>query len=172
MDQSKFLSLIKQVVREELRSVIKEQLSEILQEGLQSTIAEMNTNLVTEQVKLNKSTPPANSRQRKAKVEFAKNKFSDILNGTDKLQEDMPLSMNSYADLMSENITMTSADAMNFGAQRKALNLMPMHPSMAVPTTITDPETGRELSVDPTIAKAMTRDYSALLKAMDKKKIN
>ena len=35
-----------------------------------------------------------------------------------------------------------------------------------------DPETGKTLKVDPVVAKAMNRDYSALMKAIDKKKGN
>jgi hypothetical protein len=35
---------------------------------------------------------------------------------------------------------------------------------------MTDPESGKSLKVDPTIQKAMTRDYSALMKAIDNKK--
>ena len=33
-----------------------------------------------------------------------------------------------------------------------------------------DPETGKTFEVDPIVAKAMNRDYSALMKAIDKKK--
>ena len=33
-----------------------------------------------------------------------------------------------------------------------------------------DPETGQMFEVDPAVQKAMTRDYSALMKAIDKKK--
>ena len=39
-------------------------------------------------------------------------------------------------------------------------------------SVMADPETGKTLKVDPVIAKAMTRDYSALMKAIDKKKAN
>jgi len=172
MEQStKFLKILKRVVREELRNVIKEELSEILQEGLQSTINELNT------TKINESTsyiekPVGNRKQsNKNKVEFNKNKFSNILNGTESLKEASPVAMNSsYGELMNENITMTSADAMNFGAQRNMKRGMPMHPSMAAPAVIQDPETGKNMSVDPAVANAMTRDYSALMKAIDKKK--
>ena len=40
------------------------------------------------------------------------------------------------------------------------------------PTIMEDPETGKTLQVNDTVAKAMTRDYSSLLKAIDKKKGN
>ena len=76
----------------------------------------------------------------------------------------------SYAELMNEDITLTSADAMNFGAQRKMKQGMAVHPNMAAPTVMHDPETGKNIAVDPVVASAMTRDYSALMKALDKKK--
>jgi hypothetical protein len=166
MEQQKFIKLLKQIVREELRSVIKEELTEILQEGLQSTINEMATSNVTKKSVRNEA---AVSRKPivKNKVEFGKNKFSDILNETESLKEQNPIAMNSsYAELMTEDISMTSADALNFGAQRG----MSMHPAMQAPSVITDPETGKNMTVDPIVAKAMTRDYSALMKAMDAKK--
>jgi len=33
-----------------------------------------------------------------------------------------------------------------------------------------DPESGKNMQVDPVVAKAMNRDYRGLMKAMDKKK--
>ena len=40
-------------------------------------------------------------------------------------------------------------------------------------STFTKPkESGKSLKVDPVIQKAMTRDYSSLMKAIDKKKGN
>ena len=173
MEQStKFLKILKRVVREELRNVIKEELSEILQEGLQSTINELNTAKINESTSYVEKPVGIRKQSKKNKVEFNKNKFSTILNGTESLKEASPLAMNSsYGELMmNENITMTSADAMNFGAQRKMKQGMPIHPNMAAPTVMHDPETGKEMSVDPVVANAMTRDYSALMKALDKKK--
>ena len=169
MEQStKFLKILKQVVREELRSVIKEELSEILQEGLQSTINELNTAKINESTSYVEKPVGIRKQSKKNKVEFNKNKFSTILNGTESLKEASPLAMNSsYGELMmNENITMTSADAMNFGAARK----MGMQSNMAAPAVMQDPETGKNMQVDPAVAKAITRDYSALMKAIDKKK--
>jgi hypothetical protein len=164
MSQSKLISVLKQVVAEEVRKVIKEELSEILQEGLQSTINEMKTDVISNKQMANpvisKPTKP------KRKINFKENKFSSILNDTDSLREETPLTMNSYAELMTEDITMTSADAMNFGAARK----MGMQSNMAAPAVMQDPETGKNMQVDPAVAKAITRDYSALMKAIDKKK--
>jgi hypothetical protein len=162
MSQSKLISVLKQVVSEEVRKVVKEELSEILREGLQSTINEMKTETTSKKV-VNTMSKPAKPKR---KVNFKENKFSNILNDTDSLREETPLTMNSYADLMTEDITMTSADAMNFGTARK----MGMQSNMAAPAVMQDPETGKNMQVDPAVAKAITRDYSALMKAIDKKK--
>lgn len=165
MNETKF----RQIIQEELRNVIKQELSEILKQGLSSTINELNNNANSQVVNERKQIPVNNKK--KSNVKFNKNKFSSILNNTDKLQETRPESLNSYADLMSENIVMTSNDAMNFGVARKNM-ANSIHPSITAPDTMTDPETGKEMSVDPTIAAAMTRDYSALMRAMDNKKKN
>ena len=79
-------------------------------------------------------------------------------------------SVPSYADLMTEDIKMTSADAMNFGAHRKSLANMPIQPNMSVPTVMHDPETGKNMQVPDAVANVLNRDYSALMKAIDKKK--
>jgi len=162
MSQSKLISVLKQVVAEEVRKVIKQELSEILQEGLQSTIDEMKSDAAMENTAYHEA--PVDTRSSK-RANFKENKFSSILNSTDSLREDTPLSMNSYADMMTEDISMTSTDAMNFGVARKS-----MQPNIAAVSVITDPETGKNMQVNPAVASAMTRDYSALMKAIDKKK--
>ena len=57
-------------------------------------------------------------------------------------------------------MSFTSDDSQGFGMMR----------NNSTPEIIADPETGKNMKVDPTIAKAMTRDYSALMKAIDNKK--
>ena len=144
MEQKKFIQVLRKIVKETVRDVIKEELTEILQEGLQSTINEMQ----------NKQT--AAPVPKKVHNKFKENKFSDILNETNALKE-----QTNYADIMNEDIHMTSANAQNFGMQRNMMNA----------STVSDPETGQAIAVkDPAIAKAMNRDYSALMKAIDKKK--
>jgi hypothetical protein len=160
MDLKILVKVLKKVVREEVRSVIKEELSEILQDGLQSTINEMSltkTALPTPQI----------TKFKKNKIEFKKNKFSDILNETNLLREQSPYGA-AGDQRLNENITMTSADAQSFGAVREKMRAQMM--GIETPSVIADPETGKSLRVDPVVAKAMTRDYSALMKAMDKKK--
>lgn len=159
MDSKTLVKVLKKVVREEVRSVIKEELTEILKEGLKPSINELTESKPTAHV--SESTTPAGPNKRK--VEFKKNKFSDILNETEQLREQSP-----YGSAMNENITMTSADAQSFGASRQAMKNQML--GIETPAVIEDPETGKNLKVDGAVAKAMTRDYSALMKAMDKKK--
>ena len=182
------IKVISKLVEDKVRAVIKEELTEILREGLQSTINEMKTEMISEAtVKYeNNSEQPVTSTftqktvKRNPKLNFKKTGFADILNETDALREDGPLVMNSvmdsvgsvpsYADLMTEDISMTSADAMNFGAHRKSLANMPVQPNMAAPTVMHDPETGKNMQVPDAVANVLNRDYSALMKAIDKKK--
>ena len=163
MDSKTLIKALKTAVRE----VIKEELTEILREGLQSTITEMKQ---TTPVRKNVTTPPA----KKTKVQFVENKWASVLNETDPLNEQGPPAMNSFADLMNEGIDeirMTSANAQGFGAMRQnmkeAMGIAP-----AVPKVMEDPETGKTYEVAPEVAQAMTRDYSALMKAINKKKGN
>ena len=165
MDAKTLVKVLKQVVREEVRSVIKEELSEILQEGLQSTINEIAASKPNH---LFEPTTPVGPNKRK--VEFKKTTFADILNETDSLREQSPYGANTYMqESLNEDITMTSANVHNFASVRDKMRSQ-MLGIEAVPEVIADPETGRNLKVDPVVAQAMTRDYSALMKAMDKKK--
>ena len=164
MDSKALLKAVKIAVRE----VIKEELSEILREGLQSTITEMKQPAaVTERVQRN--VAPA---VKKSKVQFVDNKWASVLNETDALIEQTPGAMNSFAEMMNESmqdIQMTSADAKGFGAMRQNMKeAMGMSP--AAPKIMEDPETGKTFEVPQEVQQAMTRDYSALMKAMNKKK--
>ena len=150
MEQKTFFTILKKTIREEVRNVIKQELSEILKEGLQSTINELKEEKLPKKKVVKKSTP-----------KFKKNGFADILNETSELTENNPVG--NYAEMMNENydnLSFTSKDAQGFGMMRQA----------SAPTVMEDPETGKNMQVDPVVARAMTRDYSDLLKAMDKKK--
>lgn len=130
-----------------VREVIKEELTDILREGLQSTVTQLQTESVAK--------PTVRKSKPKKKSLFKENKFADILNETTGLQSE-----GSYAELMQEEMSFTSADAQGFGM---------MHNSSAT-QVMEDPDTGKNMEVDSVVAKAMTRDYSELMKAIDKKK--
>lgn len=174
MDNKTFILALKKIIREELKTVIKQELTEILKEGLKPTISE-----IKQTAPVNRATnqpaywlEPIKSSASKKAV-FAENKWASVLNDTDPLIEQQPLAMNSFSDMMNESyddqITMTSKDAAGFGVMRQnmaaAMGLAPQ-----APRVMEDPETGKVYDVDPTVAAAMTRDYSAIMKAIDKKK--
>lgn len=157
MDTKTFATMLRKVIREEIRNAIKQELTEILQEGLQSTITEMK-----------RTTKPVSKPNvtRKTSTVFTNTPYADILNETEPLREKQ--SSSTFRDMMNEGmeeIRMTSRDAVNFGAMRKSM----MQPE-AAPAVMEDPETGKVYDVKPEVAAAMTRDYSALMKAIDAKK--
>ena len=168
MDNKTFILALRKIVREELKTVIKQELTEILKEGLKPTISEM-----TQPTKTAVSRTTERPVAPKKKPMFEDNKWASVLNDTDPLMEQQPLAMNSFSDMMNESyddtITMTSKDAAGFGVMRQnmaaAMGLAPQAPKV-----MEDPETGKVYDVDPSVAAAMTRDYSAMMKAIDKKK--
>jgi len=133
-----------------VREVIKEELTDILREGLQSTVTELQTESVTK-------NPKKTSKPRKTSL-FKENKFSDILNETQGLQSE-----GSYAELMKEgmsDMSFSSKDAQGFGMMQNNTSTQIME----------DPETGKNMEVDPVVSKALNRDYRGLMKAIEKKK--
>jgi hypothetical protein len=166
MDSKTLVKALKIAVRE----VIKEELTEILREGLQSTITEMKQPTRTTKSPAHRNQPQAPVK--KSKVQFVDNKWASVLNETDALIEQTPGAMNSFAEIMNEgmqDIHMTSADAKGFGAMRQNMQeAMGMAP--VAPRIMEDPETGKTFEVPQEVQQAMTRDYSALMKAMNKKK--
>ena len=164
MDTNTLIKALKVAVRE----VVKEELTEILREGLQSTLVEMKQPVnKTKIISQKPQQQPA-----KKKPLFEDNKWANILNDTDALVENQPLVMNSYKDVMNESmqeIKMTSRDAQSFGMSRQnmqqAIGLAPR-----APQTMDDPESGKTYEVAPEVQQALTRDYSALMKAIDAKK--
>jgi len=164
MDTNTLIKALKVAVRE----VVKEELTEILREGLQSTLAEMKQPVnKTKIISQKPQQPPV-----KKKPLFEDNKWANILNDTDALVENQPLAMNSYKDAMNESmqeIKMTSQDAQSFGMSRQNMQqAMGLAPN--TPQTMEDPEDGRSYEVAPEVQQALTRDYSALMKAIDAKK--
>lgn len=172
MDTKTLVKALKVAVRE----VIKEELTEILREGLQSTISEMSQPKKQVKVDANKviqvQPKMVSESGKKQKVLFTENRWADILNETDSLSEQEPMAMNSFKDIMNEGmdeLRMTSKDAVNFGAMRQNMKEA-MGISPAAPKVMEDPETGKVFEVPQEVQQAMTRDYSALMKAINNKK--
>ena len=164
MDNKTFILALRKIVREELKTVIKQELTEILKEGLRPTISEMAQPAKPKNIDVNQK--PAS----KKKPIFEDNRWASILNETEAMYEQRPQPMNSFAEMMNESvdeITMTSRDAQGFGMMRQN---MQQAIGGSAPSVMEDPETGKVYEVAPEVATALTRDYSALMKAIDKKK--
>jgi hypothetical protein len=163
MDSKTLVNALKIAVRE----VIKEELTEILREGLQSTIAEIRQPANVTKNRIIEQRPT-----KKQKVLFTENRWADILNETDAINDHDITSTHSFKDIMNEGmeeIKMTSRDAVNFGAMRQTMKeSMGLAPT--APKVMEDPETGKVFEVPQEVQQAMTRDYSALMKAINNKK--
>ena len=125
-----------QALKTAVREVIKEELSEILREGLQSTVTQLQT-------ESKKNTKPA-MKNAKKKVMYTSTKYADILNETPATTE---AGTTSYADLMKEgmpDMSFNSADAQGFGMIR----------GNSTPTVMEDPDTGKNMAVDPSCCKS------------------
>ena len=158
MDTKSLVKALKVAVRE----VIKEELTEILKEGLQSTINEMA--VPTHKV-VKKPSKPVSSK--KSGVQFNENRWASILNETDALQ-DKTMPIESYADMMNESydtLSFNSNDAQGFGMIRQNTKF-----NKETPAVMEDPETGKVYDVAPEVQQVLTRDYSALMKAINAKK--
>jgi hypothetical protein len=163
MDTKTLVKALKMAVRE----VIKEELTEILREGLQSTINEMKK--PAPQAKQRMVSKPA---PQKTPSRFSENKWASILNETEPLREDTTIGMNNYSELMNEGIDeilFTSRDAQGLGMMRQTMQNA-YAPTPQAPTVMEDPETGKVYDVAPEVQQALTRDYSALMAAINKKK--
>lgn len=179
MDTKTLVKALKTAVRE----VIKEELTEILREGLQSTITEMSQPKKQVKVDPNKTIrvePRMVSESgKKSKVQFTENKWASVLNETDMLIEQGPSAMNSFSDLMNEGyehglndtseMSFTSADAQGFGNMRQTQRFNAQN-NLNAPAVMEDPETGKVYDVAPEVQQALTRDYSALMSAINKKR--
>lgn len=166
MDNKTFILALRKIVREELKTVIKQELTEILKEGLKPTISEMAQPSKPKNIAGNQKPAP------KKKPIFEDNRWASILNETEAMYEQRPQPMNSFAEMMNESvdeINMTSRDAQGFGMMRQNMQ-QAMSGAPSAPAVMEDPETGKVYDVAPEVASALTRDYSALMKAIDKKK--
>ena len=169
MDNKTFILALRKIVREELKTVIKQELTEILQEGLKSTISEMKQPAKTNTA--NRATVQPAKPAPKKRPMFEDNRWASVLNETDALYEQRPAAMNSFSDMMNESmdeISMTSKDAQGFGMMRQNMQ----QANSGAPAVMEDPETGKVYEVAPEVQQALTRDYSALMKAISAKKGN
>ncbi len=151
MESKSFVKLLRKIIREEVSRAVKE------------VLTESNINQVTNSsINLSETFNDPMPNRPTAKKKFTKNKMlNDLLNET----ASTPVSQ-ELTDWSTMNFKSEMADA--FGMQRQSAG-----PTMPLATKGINGEAVNmnNQGVASTV-KAMTKDYSALMKAIDKKKAN
>lgn len=156
MESKSFVKLLRKVIREEVRAAVRTEIKSVLNENTSVTKHESNLQKIVDDTKIYKP---------KAKKKFTKNSMlNDILNetattadfstmrdGPAVMQQEYP-SMGNFKAEMAESFGMQreAAPLATTGINGEAINMN----NEAVASTVS----------------AMTKDYSALMKAIDKKK--
>ena len=145
MDTNKFVKAIQTLIKEEVRKqVAKEKLA-----IRESIIQEMNK-------------PQPTKKAKKPNVKFKSGKFSDMLNET----------VDNWPTMGGGTLTANNAQGMDRGTMASMMGLsnQPTQQSM-IPTQDSD---GNAVDVNAVmnsgVGKALTRDYSQLMKTIDTKK--
>lgn len=159
MNNKDFVRTLRKVVRSEVRKVIKEELTEILVEGLKPTLKDVTS---YDHVAKQRDMQTEEINESKPKQIFKNNEFADILNET-KIKPESNTGISEYAAIMESDMPemkYTSADAQGFGTQQ----------TLTPPKQVVDPETNKSHNVPGYLQNVLSKDYSALMGAIDKKK--
>jgi len=170
MDTKTFLNAIRQVIKEEVRSAVRSELKQLLSEN---TIKKPAKEVINHGINLHKQTTRVAPKTQKT---FSTNPLiNSILNDTavhmdpTEMYESGPAVTYSNPLMMEDydrELNFTSRDSRGFGMMQQMMRPT----SNAIPTTDID---GRPVNVEElpeAVTNALTRDYSSLMKAIDKKK--
>lgn len=169
MDSNKFLKQLRQIIKEEVQTAIHNEMN-YLYESLDKASKKASTNqrVVTE----TESKPlfkKANTR--KPAATFSSNPLiNDILNET----ANSGFSNKDFHGILEENynpVQMGHNDFEEWPTMRNMSNIgMSSAPSVAAIAPRTDIDGRPVTDIAPEVEQALTRDYSALMKAINKKK--
>ena len=148
MESKNFIKLLRKIIREEVSNAVK------------SALNESRTNQVTSNINLSEIVEDPMPNRPVAKKKFTKNKMlNDLLNETASTPPSQELTDWSTMNFKSEM-------AESFGTYNQSAG-----PTMPLATKgINGEPVNMNNEGVATAVKAMTRDYSALMKAIDKKK--
>ena len=169
---NKLAQVIRKIVREEVRKEVRTLLNE--QQKPKPKQKEFKTGL-KRALGLQESVP-RKTRKPKVKTQYTKNTMlNDILNETaGELAGAQVASLDEYPTMGSQAYTTNNAstfDRKSLAAKMGYGDVNQGTPSIQemVPTRNTSGGTARNIEVDPSVAKALTRDYSELVKKFSKK---
>ena len=147
MNSKSFVKILRKVIREEVKLAVKEILTEEKTDHNKVMSHGMDLHGLTESV------------PKRKKKKFSKNSMlNDILNETSGVTPDGPLVSQDYPSMGSFKSDM----AESFGTNR--------HPQTLATTDVNGAPVNMSNEKVATTVNAMTKDYSALMKAIDKKK--
>lgn len=153
MNSKDFIQTLRKVIREEVQTAVRNELNNILNEGKNSTQPK-----IVEQ----KKVAPKQTYTSSVKKQYVKNSLlNDILNETSGYSPSGPMAM------LEENIDYN--DFSEWPTMQRGMRPS-MQPKSVLPTTDLE---GRPVNVNKLpddVVNALTKDYSALMKAIDKKK--
>lgn len=148
MDTKKFFQEMRKIIREEVNRAIDERTTSQSNNG--ETFKKDMSHAMKLQEQVKKAPPKENPT------------LQDLLNETkDSMFSERTLNFNS-----------SDARGFNRGAMAQMLGYGDMGPRGSAPIPPTDIDGRPVMQLDPTVEKALTKDYSAIMKALkDKKKI-
>jgi len=161
MNTKEFVQAIRQIIKEEVQKTVKQEIQVLLSES--KTVDTSLVDMVEPRVK----TQP---RQVKSQRTFSKNPLlNEILNET------APLSKHdSYIQESFMNEPVAEVSYNDYDEWPTMRNMTPMSNKIGVasmiPTTDTEGRPVANVHVPEEVANALTKDYSALMKAINKKK--
>ena len=161
MESKSFVKILRKVIREEVRNAVKE----ILGEQTKSSNKVIDHGLSLHKMVERQENP--NEVKSRRKKQFSKNPvLNDILNETSMNYNSAEFNGAPPSYPTMENKTLTSNDVPSFTSmmqpQAAAINTIP---TTDVNGNMIDPN-----SIPEHVTSALTKDYSAMMKAMDKKR--
>lgn len=162
MNTKEFVQAIRQIIKEEVQKTVKQEIQVLLNES--RTVDTSLVDMIEPRVK----TQP---RQVKSQRTFSKNPLlNEILNET------APMSKDSYIQESFMNDSVAQVNYNDHDEWPTMRNMSNMSNKIGVasmiPTTDTEGRPMANVQVPEEVANALTKDYSSLMKAINKKKGN
>lgn len=166
MNTEKFLNQIRQIIREEVRSAVESEFN-VLLESLDK-VSKRSNKIVSEQRAV--TTEPKKFTPRKTNISYSSNPLlNDVLNDT----ATKGFSNKDFQSILEEEyspVQLGHDDFNEWPSMKNISNLgmTSISPASMIPKTDIDGRPVQEVA--PEVEQALTRDYSALMKAINKKK--
>lgn len=161
MTSKEFIQSIRRIIQEEVQKTVRKEIQVLLSESKSNFIdTSIYDPLVTEL-----KTRPRPTKKTKT---YSKNTLlNDLLNETSPMQSD--------GNYITESVTSAGVDYADYNewpSMKNASSLMSnkVNSTSMLPTTDTEGRPLQNVHVPEEVANALTRDYSSLMKAINKKK--